>query len=153
MDFGFQATNNAYDILNQPAPTTQVAVAPVAPVPAAQTPVAPQPAPVPVGAGARAIDTLVGSDLANPEDLDERAQDNLMQSQAGQALWKATGGDAAVRKSSGAYAADLANAVGNAGTRLYAGVGRAMNPVLRQAKENLALSTLGQFLGMTLPTR
>jgi hypothetical protein len=147
----------AANLLMQPAPATQVAVAPVAPVPAAQTPavapVAQQPAPVPVGAGARAIDTLVGSDLANPEDLDERAQDNFMQSQAGQALWKATGGDAAVRKSSGAYAADLANAVGNAGTRLYAGAGRAMNPVLRQAKENLALSTLGQFLGMTPPTR
>ena len=158
MNFG-ESLNDAYSMLN--APTTQVAVAPVAPAspasPAAQAPavapVAQQPAPVPVGAGARAIDTLVGSDLANPEDLDERAQDNFMQSQAGQALWKATGGDAAVRKSSGAYAADLANAVGNAGTRLYAGAGRAMNPVLRQAKENLALSTLGQFLGMTLPTR
>jgi hypothetical protein len=158
MNFG-ESLNDAYSMLN--APATPVAVAPVAPAspasPAAQAPavapVAQQPAPVPVGAGARAIDTLVGSDLANPEDLDERAQDNFMQSQAGQALWKATGGDAAVRKSSGAYAADLANAVGNAGTRLYAGVGRAMNPVLRQAKENLALSTLGQFLGMTPPTR
>ena len=152
MNFG-ESLNDAYSMLNAP-------VVPVAPAPTvassqpAQTFSSPAPVvPVPVGAGARAIDTLVGSDLANPEDLDERAQNNLMQSQAGQALWKATGGDAAVRKSSGAYAADVANAVGNAGTRFYAGMGRAIDPVLKQAKENLALSTLGQFLGMTPPMR
>jgi hypothetical protein len=47
MDFGFQATNNAYDILSQGAPTTQVAVAPVSPVSPAPV-VAPTPVAVPV---------------------------------------------------------------------------------------------------------
>lgn len=54
MDFGFPATNNAYDILNQPAPATPVAVAPAPATSAPVVPVAGAPAPQqPMGTSGR----------------------------------------------------------------------------------------------------